>query len=228
MILVTGSSGLVGREVASRLAGRAPVRLALRKPAHGEDGITEAERVRFDFRDPETFDAALRGVGRVFLLRPPRLARPRRDFGPFVAAMRRAGVGQVVFLSVRGAAGNPLLPHHGIERLLEASGLPWTHLRPNDFMQNFATVHRADIRGRGEMPRRDLGARRAGPHQLRRCPRRGGGRRAHADRAGARAPRQHADRGRGFRLGGGRGPAVGGARPPRRLPEPGHPLLPAP
>jgi len=151
MILVTGSSGLVGREVASRLAGRAPVRLALRDLAHGEDGITEAERVRFDFRDPETFDAALHGVGRVFLLRPPRLARPRRDFGPFVAAMQRAGVGQVVFLSVRGAAGNPLLPHHGIERLLEASGLPWTHLRPNDFMQNFATVHRADISGRGEI-----------------------------------------------------------------------------
>ncbi len=148
MILVTGSSGLVGREVASRLAGRALVRLALRDPAGGAEG---AERVRFDFRDPSTFEAALRGVGRVFLLRPPRLARPRRDFGPFVEAMRRAGVGQVVFLSVRGAAGNPLLPHHGIERLLEASGLAWTHLRPNDFMQNFATVHRADIRDRGEI-----------------------------------------------------------------------------
>ncbi len=151
MILVTGGSGLVGREVASRLAGRAPVRLALRDPARGVDRAGEAERVRFDFGDPETFKAALRGVGRVFLLRPPRLARPRRDFGPFVAAMRQAGVTQAVFLSVRGAAGNPLLPHHGIEKLLEASGLPWTHLRPNDFMQNFATVHRADIRGRGEI-----------------------------------------------------------------------------
>ncbi len=148
MILVTGSSGLVGQEVASRLAGRAPVRLAMRDPAHGAGN---AERVRFDFRDPSTFEPALRGVGRVFLLRPPRLARPRRDFGPFVAAMRRAGVGQAVFLSVRGAARNPLLPHHGIETLLEASGLPWTHLRPNDFMQNFATVHRDDIRGRGEI-----------------------------------------------------------------------------
>ena len=149
MILVTGSSGLVGREVAGRLAGRAPLRLALRDPVG--DGSSEAERVRFDFSDPSTFETALRGVGRVFLLRPPRLARPRRDFGPFVAAMRRAGVGQVVFLSVRGAAGNPLLPHRGIEKLLETSGLPWTHLRPNDFMQNLATVHRADIRGRGEI-----------------------------------------------------------------------------
>lgn len=148
MILLTGSTGLVGREVANRLAGRAPVRLAVREPVSGA-GATE--RVRFDFRDPATFEAALRGVSRVFLLRPPRLARARRDFGPFVAAMRQAAVSQVVFLSVRGAARNPLLPHHGIERLLEASGLAWTHLRPNDFMQNFATVHHDDIRGRGEI-----------------------------------------------------------------------------
>lgn len=148
MILLTGSTGLVGREVANRLAGRAPVRLAVREPVPGT-GATE--RVRFDFRDPATFEAALRGVSRVFLLRPPRLVRARRDFGPFVAAMRQAAVSQVVFLSVRGAARNPLLPHHGIERLLEASGLAWTHLRPNDFMQNFATVHRDDIRGRGEI-----------------------------------------------------------------------------
>lgn len=151
MILVTGSSGLVGREVAGRLAGRVPVRLAVRDSARGAGDAADTERVRFDFRDPATFEAALRGVGRVFLLRPPRLARPQRDFGPFVAAMRRAGVGQVVFLSVRGAARNPLLPHHGIEKLLESSGLAWTHLRPNDFMQNFATVHRADIRGSGEI-----------------------------------------------------------------------------
>jgi uncharacterized protein YbjT (DUF2867 family) len=149
MILVTGSSGLVGREVAIRLAGRAPVRLAVRDSAGGAEGAGDAEQVRFDFRDASTFEAALRGISRVFLLRPPRLARAQHDFGPFVAAMRRAGVGQVVFLSVRGAASNPLLPHRGIEKLLEASGLAWTHLRPNDFMQNFATVHRADIRDRG-------------------------------------------------------------------------------
>ncbi len=148
MILITGGSGLVGGEVASRLAGRAAMRLGLRDTAHGGD---VAERVRFDFLDPSTFDAALLGVDRVFLLRPPQLARARHDFGPFVEAMQRAGVQQVVFLSVRGAERNPLLPHRQIEKLLEASGLAWTHLRPNDFMQNFATVHRADIRDRGEI-----------------------------------------------------------------------------
>ncbi len=151
MILVTGANGTVGREVASRLAGHGRVRLALRDP--GRAGALPAaaglERVRFDFLDPATFEPALQDVERVFLLRPPALARARREFGPFIAAMRRAGVSQVVFLSVRGAEGNPLLPHRQIERLLEGSGMAWTHLRPNDFMQNFTTVHRADIRDAG-------------------------------------------------------------------------------
>jgi len=151
MILVTGANGLVGREVANRLAGHAPARLALRDPAQGGNGTGAAEGVRFDFLDPSTFEPALRGVDRVFLLRPPQLARARHDFGPFVAAMQQAGVEQVAFLSVRGAESNPLLPHRQIEKLLEASGLAWTHLRPNDFMQNFATVHQADIRDRGEI-----------------------------------------------------------------------------
>lgn len=150
MILVTGASGTVGREVARRLAGHGPVRLALRDPS-GTGPLDSPERVRFDFHDPSTFQAALRGVASVFLVRPPQLAQPRRDFGPLVSAMRQAGVGRVAFLSVRGAGSNPLLPHRGIERLLEASGLAWTHLRPNDFMQNFATVHQADIRDRGEI-----------------------------------------------------------------------------
>ncbi len=148
MILVTGANGTVGREVARRLEGHVPARLGVRDPY---DGNEACGRVRFDFLDPSSFDAALNNVQRVFLLRPPHLARARHDFGPFIKAMQRAGVAHVVFLSVRGAERNRLLPHRRIERLLERSGLAWTHLRPNDFMQNFAIVHQADIRDRGEL-----------------------------------------------------------------------------
>src|SRR5205085_11538909 len=68
-----------------------------------------------------------------------------------LAAMCAAGVRRVAFLSVRGAESIPLLPHRGIERLIEGAGLAWTHLRPSDFMQNFETVHRADIRDHGQL-----------------------------------------------------------------------------
>ena len=150
-ILVTGASGTLGREVAKRLAARgAPGRLALRDPSRPVEGAEALERVRFDFHDPSGFAEALRGVDRVFLLRPPQLANVRRDFDPFLLAMLRSDVERVVFLSVRGAERNPLLPHRRIEKALERSGLAWTHLRPNDWMQNFATVHRDDIR-RGEL-----------------------------------------------------------------------------
>ncbi len=71
MILVTGASGLVGREVAKALASRsAPYRLALREPKG------EADAVRFDFDDPASFGPALAGIGAIFLLRPPAMARP--------------------------------------------------------------------------------------------------------------------------------------------------------
>lgn len=150
MILVTGGSGLTGRAVARSLEGRAPFRLALRDPEHAAVLAVKAERVRFDFDDPASFGPALSGITGVYLLRPPAMARPAA-FEPLLAAMRAAGVRRVAFLSVRGAESMPVLPHRGIERRIEASGLAWTHLRPSDFMQNFETVHRADIRDRGEL-----------------------------------------------------------------------------
>ncbi len=130
MILVTGASGTVGREVARALSARgAPARLARRDPGRAPGG----EAVRFDFADPATFPDALSGVRAVFLLRPPAMARAEA-FRPFLVSARTAGVGHVAVLSVRGAERNRLLPHHALERLVEASGISFTHLRPNFFM----------------------------------------------------------------------------------------------
>ena len=158
-ILVTGGTGTVGREVVRLLAERGvDVRVGTRRPdapgdpaagpAGGPPGVT---RVRFDFHDPSTFGAALRGVGKLFLLWPPQLAGARREIRPCVAAARRAGVEHVVFLSVLGAERNPLLPHYRIERLLRASGMAYTLLRASYFMQNLTSVHREEIRQRGEL-----------------------------------------------------------------------------
>lgn len=46
-----------------------------------------------------------------------------------------------------------MLPHRGIEQVIEASGIDWTHLRPNDFMQNFATqpVYAGGVRTERQM-----------------------------------------------------------------------------
>ena len=143
-ILVTGATGRVGGATMRALAGRAPVRAATRDPAAMPGGV------RFDFADPATHDAALDGVGAVFLMRPPAIASGAA-FEPFLDAMTRAGVRRVVVLSVRGAERIPVLPHHGMERRIVARDLDWTMLRPADFMQNLEDVHLEGIRERDEI-----------------------------------------------------------------------------
>ena len=147
-ILVTGSTGNVGALVVAELLARgADVRAAVRP---GGRGTVAAPTVVLDFEDPSTFSAALAGVGKVFLLRPPRMSDARL-MRPFIDAMAAAGTEQVVFLSVQGAGTNPFVPHHGIERYLRRSGVGWTLLRPSFFMQNLSTTHVADICQRDEV-----------------------------------------------------------------------------
>ncbi len=151
-ILVTGATGNVGSEVLRLLRDRGqPVRAALRHPATAGVADDAVESVRFDFGRPETYGAALRDVDKLFLVRPPDLADTRKYFDPFIAAARDAGVGHVVFLSLLGAERIRVVPHRRIERSLEASGMAWTFLRASFFMQNLSTVHRAEIRERGEI-----------------------------------------------------------------------------
>ena len=157
-ILITTPVGNVGLETLKAFRyrpERANVRLlaALRDPTrHQQTLLPLADAtVRFDFADAGTFDVALRGVSRVLLVRPPELADVDLYFRPFVVAMRKAEVEQVVFLSLQGVEKNPVTPHHKIEKLLVESGLAYTFLRPGFFMQNLSTTHRAEIADRSEI-----------------------------------------------------------------------------
>ncbi|HEY9855421.1 MAG TPA: SDR family oxidoreductase [Stenomitos sp.] len=145
-ILVTGATGNVGSEVLKRLvAAGAPVFAAVRQPSEEHRPYAE---VTFDFERPDTFDLALGGVDRLFLMRPPALADADRTFAPLIRAAQAAKVRHIVFLSLLGAEKNGMLPHRKIEDLIVASGIPYTFLRPGFFMQNLSTTHRAEIRDR--------------------------------------------------------------------------------
>lgn len=133
MILVTGASGTAGGAVLAALKGRADALAATREePGPGQR--------RFDLADPATYAAALDGVRGLFLMLPPGLPKACQRFRALLAQAKTQAVERVAFLSVRNADRLPFLPHRRLEREIEASGLAWTHLRPNDFMQNFATV----------------------------------------------------------------------------------------
>lgn len=146
-VLVTGPTGTVGGPLLDLLAaGGTPVVAGVRDPDWAGGAV---ETRALDFERPETFDAALRGVGRVFLMRPPAIADTSRLITPFVEAATRHGVEHVVLLSVMGV--NRALPHWRIEQDLRASPMGWTFLRPSFFAQNLETAYRADIRDRSEI-----------------------------------------------------------------------------
>ena len=141
--LVTGASGTVGANVTAELVRRgAPVRAAVRDLA--EPVPPGCDVVRFDFADAATWQAALDGVERMFLMRPPAISDTKRVIRPVVGAAARANVGHVAVLSVMGV--NPMLPHWHVERDVAASGMGYTLLRPAFFMQNLTGPLAAEVR----------------------------------------------------------------------------------
>lgn len=144
-ILITGASGNVGREVLRALRSKGlHARAALREP-RGEDAVA------LDFTDPATWDAALEGVGRLFLVRPPAISDVRHTLAPFLDRAQARGVRHVVFLALLGVERNPLTPHARVEKHLRRIGLPFTSLRASFFMQNLDTLHADDLRERDEL-----------------------------------------------------------------------------
>ncbi|MFI2189070.1 NAD(P)H-binding protein [Streptomyces sioyaensis] len=161
-ILVTGATGNVGRQVVSQLisARACTVRALTRNPAAsrlpGEVDVRPG-----DLADPAALEAALEGVDAVFLMWPFRSAEPAATV---VDAITRHAH-RVVFLS-SAAVQDGLAPeqqrhpvgqsHACIERLIERSGLTWSHLRPSTFAAN--TLWWADQIRTGEVVEGSYGA----------------------------------------------------------------------
>jgi len=141
MILVTGATGTVGREVVKELTIRGErVRGLTRDP--GKAGFLRQHGVEIaagDLSRPETLDLALKGCDRVFLLGPSDARQTELETNVIEAA-KRAGVRQIAKLSVYGADERSPVAycrfHAQVEQRLAESGIAHTNLRPNYFMQN--------------------------------------------------------------------------------------------
>jgi uncharacterized protein YbjT (DUF2867 family) len=146
-ILVVGATGNLGQAVIAGLTARGiPIRAGEVDRALAATVRPDVRAVHLDLTDPTTFGPALLGVRRLFLLRPPAIARVGPTVNRFLDAAVDAGVEHVVFSSVAGADTNRIVPHHRIEGHLVGSGLGWTILRPGFFAQNLAGPYRSDIR----------------------------------------------------------------------------------
>ncbi|MEU4222654.1 NAD(P)H-binding protein [Nonomuraea sp. NPDC026600] len=134
MILVTGGTGNVGANVVRQLldAGE-KVRVITRDPGDRSfpDGV---EVVPGDLTRPDTLTEALSGVEQAFLF------PVFNAVDGFLDAARKTDLRHVVLLSsstvtfpTPGWIGEQ---HLRLERAVEASGLPWTFVRPGAFMTN--------------------------------------------------------------------------------------------
>jgi uncharacterized protein YbjT (DUF2867 family) len=138
-ILAVGATGTVGRTLVAELVKiGAAVRAATRDPAGARGMLPDAaEIVLFDLERSATFEDALRGVDRAFLIARPGDEHADRVAFPLIEAMERCNVRHVVDLSAMGTEARPSFALRKVEQRIEASSLTFTHLRPNFFMQMF-------------------------------------------------------------------------------------------
>jgi uncharacterized protein YbjT (DUF2867 family) len=149
MILIT-TSGKVGSEAARLLAQRdEPVRVLVRDQekaaALAQAGV---ELVEGDLEVPASIDKAMDGVSAVVLVSP---AIPAQELSVVDSAVR-AGVGHVVKITSKASADSPIARRRNqteIENGLIASGLGYTLLRNNAYMQNFLMLAPAIARTGG-------------------------------------------------------------------------------
>jgi uncharacterized protein YbjT (DUF2867 family) len=139
MILVTGATGTNGRELVDELKKRRVPFRAMLRDANKRSLLPEGvEIVEGDFAKPDTLARALDGVDHAFLVSPSSEQSGELEKS-FIAAAKNAGVAHVVKLSVIGADLHSTSRfqrfHREVEIELENSGMGWTNLRPNLFMQ---------------------------------------------------------------------------------------------
>lgn len=134
-ILVTGATGTIGRAVVEQLvAAGVPVRALTRDPARA-DLPAGAEVVAGDLTRPA--DLPLAGVTAAYLIAVVESDEAAAHAEAFLAAapdLRRVAFLSSSAVTARRPGSYEL--HRDVERVVEASGVAWTHVRPGEFMSN--------------------------------------------------------------------------------------------
>ncbi len=165
-VLVTGATGRIGRGVIDQLlSAGVPVRALTRRATAAATLPAEVEVVTGDLTVPASLDGALRGTSAVFLLwtAPPTTAAA-------VVERLAAHTRRVVLLSSPHRTPHPLFSqpnpmavlHAEIERLIAATGIESTIIRPGMFASNSVAWWAAAIRA-GDVVRWPYGAAETAP-----------------------------------------------------------------
>lgn len=140
-VLITGATGNIGTELTKLLAAqKVPFRAMVRKMEDAKSfaDLESVEVVVGDFNDEKTIADALRGMERAFLLTNSSEQAEAQQTA-FVEAAQKAEIKHIVKLSQWAASTDSpvrfLRYHAAVEQEIKDSGIAYTFLRPNLFMQ---------------------------------------------------------------------------------------------
>jgi uncharacterized protein YbjT (DUF2867 family) len=137
-ILVIGASSKVGTELVSALVAKGEtVKAATRRPGEywAAPGV---EVTAFDYDVHASMKPALQDVDRVFMLSKWTDLHPEIALNRFIEHATVANVNHIVFMTGMGVDQNPAVGLTLVEKRIAGSGMGYTFLRPNWFMQNFS------------------------------------------------------------------------------------------
>ena len=154
-ILVTGATGTVGGEVVRQLAST-DTKVNIKAAGHSLQELEkniEDDRIKstqIDFNSPETLRDALKSTDKVFLLTPFQSDMLQYSSNMLEEIKNARDIKHIVKLSVMGAEFEPGgRLHLQAEKMIVGSGIPYTFLRPNAFMQNFVNFYSHIIKEKG-------------------------------------------------------------------------------
>lgn len=152
MILITGASGSVGKMVLlEAVRKKSQVRGMYRSKGDAAKAPAGCEAVIADYSDKQSLRKALEGVNSVFVVCSP-IPQLVELESNMLEAGKESGVKHVVLNSALGAGDyGKSFPswHRKVEDKLKATGMNYTILRPNGFLQNIVAYNAPSIRTQG-------------------------------------------------------------------------------
>jgi uncharacterized protein YbjT (DUF2867 family) len=144
-ILVTGATGTVGTEVVKQLSNDTSD-INIKAAVHSVQNVKKVSQyervqtVQIDYNKPESLAGAFKDANKLFLLTHPSHMTVKYESN-LVDEAKKSGIRLIVKQSIMGADleadVEAMRLHRQAEKIIEESGIPYTFLRPNEFMQGF-------------------------------------------------------------------------------------------
>ncbi|MET4592581.1 SDR family oxidoreductase [Arthrobacter sp. 754] len=137
-LAVTGSTGILGGMVARQLADAGTAQRLLVRDAGRAPELEGAVPLVFSYADPALARQVLEGVKILFMVSGQEAEDRLKQHFTFIDAAAEAGVRHVVYTSLYGAAPDATFTlardHYATEERIKASGMAYTFLRDNLYL----------------------------------------------------------------------------------------------